>query len=117
MKVRLLMTVLLLTAAALVGKSEPPKTANSSDPPKNNHVTITGSLTKDPHEDYELVDQKGVHNLVYKSTKIDLDSYVGQSVTLVVERSAMPSTDESTRRSMPHFKVIELHPAAGKYGK
>ena len=117
MKEGLLMTVLLLTAAALVGKSEPQKTSNDSSPQKHKHVTITGCLTKDPHEDYELVDQKGIHNLVYMSEKINLDSYVGQSVTLVGERSAMPSAEEGMRRAMPHFKVIELHPAAGKCGK
>lgn len=116
MKECLLMTVLLLTAAALVGKSQAQNTTNNSTQHSKN-VTITGCLTRGPHEEYELVDQKGIHNLIYKSEKINLDSYVGQSVTLVGERSAMPSTEAGMPRAMPHFKVRELQAAAGKCGK
>ncbi|HKF01907.1 MAG TPA: hypothetical protein VKB49_06315, partial [Candidatus Sulfotelmatobacter sp.] len=59
----------------------------------------------------------GIHNLVYQSDKFDLDSYVGQSVTLIGDRSAIPSTDTGTARPMPHFKVAELRQASGKCRK
>ena len=117
MKEHLLMAVLLLSVAAPLGKSQPQNTNKMSSPQTGKHVTITGCLTRGPHEAYELVDQKGIHNLVAKSERINLDSYVGQSVTLVGERSAMPTLDETTKRPTPYFKVSELKPASGKCGK
>jgi len=83
---------------------------------KGNQSAITGCLTKNPHDEYELVDEKRVHNLLYSST-VPLDTYVGQSVTLIGERSATPSTDTGTARPVPHFKVVDLRPASGKCGK
>lgn len=79
---------------------------------KRNSVSITGCLTRNSHNQYELVDQKGVRNLLYGS--VPLDSYVGQSVTLVGARSATPSTDTGTARPMPHFKVSDVRPASGQ---
>jgi hypothetical protein len=117
MKQRLLMAVLLVTTAVFVEKSASQSPTKNSSPQTGKHVTITGCLTRGPHEEYELVDRQGVHNLIYKSEKVNLDSYVGQPVKLVGERSAIPSTDEATRRPMPHFKVTELQSAPGKCGK
>ena len=117
MKQRVLMAVLFVTAAVLVGKSESQNPTKNSSPQTGKNVTITGCLTRAQHEEYELVDQQGKHNLIYKSQKINLDSYVGQSVTLVGERSAIPSADSAAGRPLPHFKVTELQPAAGKCGK
>ena len=81
------------------------------------HLTITGCLTKNPHGDYDLVDQNGVHNLVYKSDRVDLESHVGQSVSLTGQQSAMPSTDTGTSRPMPHFVVKKLQDGSGKCGE
>jgi hypothetical protein len=50
--------------------------------------------------------------MVY-STTVHLDSYVGQSVTLIGNQSATPSTDTGTGRPMPHFVVLEVQPASG----
>ncbi|HEV2397491.1 MAG TPA: hypothetical protein VGS27_11160 [Candidatus Sulfotelmatobacter sp.] len=79
--------------------------------------TITGCLTKNPHGDYELIDEKGVHNLVYKSKRVDLESHVGQSVSLTGDQSAMPSTDTGTSRPMPHFVVKKLRKTSDTCGQ
>ena len=83
---------------------------------KQNQTALRGCLTKNPHNEYELVDEKGIHNLLYSST-VPLDTYVGQSLTLIGERSSAPSTDMGTVRSMPYFKVVDLRPASGKCSK
>lgn len=115
-----LLTVLLVSAALCAGKTPPQNTTQEGAPQTSQHqkhATITGCLTKDDLGNYELVDQKGIHNLVYPSDKFDLDSYVGQSVTLVGDRGAIPSTDTGTARPKPHFKVVELQSASGNCGK
>jgi len=117
MKQRVLMAVLFVAAAVLVNKSESQNPTKSSKPQTGKNVTITGCLTRGPHETYDLVDRQGIHNMIAKSETVNLDSYVGQSVKLVGERSAIPSTDEGTRRPKPLFKVTELQPAEGKCGK
>jgi hypothetical protein len=73
---------------------------------------ITGCLAGSDPDHYLLKDQNGVTNMVY-STTVHLDSYVGQSVTLVGFQSATPSTDTGTARPMPHFNVLEVHPGSG----
>ena len=111
MKLRLLLPLIPLVISALVfSQSSTPKMTT-------HHVTITGCLTKNSHGDYELVDQKGVHNLVYPSEKVDLESHVGQSVSLTGQQSAMPSTDTGTSRPMPHFVVDKLQQGSGKCGE
>jgi len=115
-----LLTILLVSAALCAAQSASQASGQQNSPPsskQSNHVTITGCLTKNPHDEYDLVDQNGIHNLVYKSDKFDLDSYVGQSVTLVGDRSAIPSRDTGTARPMPHFRVRELRPGSGKCQK
>ena len=110
MQRRLFLLVILLFIPALVF-------SQSATPKMTTHdVTITGCLIKNSHGDYELVDQKGVHNLVYKSERVDLESHVGQSVSLTGEQSAMPSTDTGTPRPMPHFVVKKLRRGSGKCG-
>jgi len=54
--------------------------------------------------------------MLYNSN-IDFESYVGKSVTLVGDRSAMPSTDTGTGRPMPYFRVLKLKPATGNCSK
>ena len=114
-----LLTVLSVTPALVFSQTGVPKTTQSHGPPmhiKHNQSALTGCLTKNPYNEYELVDEKGIHNLLYSST-VPLDTYMGQSVTLVGELSAAPSTDTGPARPMPHFKVVDLRPAAGKCSK
>lgn len=94
-----------------------PALAFSQSPKPKTHSKITGCLasTGQPDE-YRLVDKKGVTNLVYSVT-VHLDSYVGQSVTLIGDQSAMPSTDTGTARPKPTFKVVEVQPASGNCKK
>ena len=98
-----LVSILLVTPALGFGQSPKPKT----------HSTITGCLTHTSQPDeYRLVDEKGVTNIVY-SVSVHLDSYVGQSVALSGDQSATPSTDTGTAQPMPHFKVVKVKPASG----
>ena len=108
MRGRLFALVILVVAPVL---------AFSQSPKPKTHSKITGCLTStgDP-EGYQLVDEKGITNLVYSAT-LHLDSYVGQSVTLIGDQSAMPSTDTGTARPMPHFRVLKVHPASGNCKK
>ena len=95
--------ILVVTPALSFSQSPKPKT----------HSTISGCLTSGDHPDeYRLVDEKGVTNIVY-SVSVHLDSYVGQSVALTGDQSARPSTDTGTAQPMPHFKVVKVKPASG----
>src|SRR5215469_3183251 len=114
-----LLTILSVTPALVFSQTGVPKTTQSHGPPmhiKHNQSALTGCLAKNPYNEYELVDEKGTHTLLYSST-VPLDTYMGQSVTLVGELSAAPSTDTGPERPMPHFKVVDLRPAPGKCGK
>ena len=81
------------------------------------HSKITGCLSGSgrPYE-YELVDEKGVTNLIYSVT-VHLDPYVGQSVTLGGDQSAMTSTATATVHPSTHFKVLRVYSASGKCKK
>ena len=81
------------------------------------HSRITGCLsgTGRPYE-YQLLDEKGVMNLIYSVT-VHLDSYVGQSVTLAGDQSAMPSTDAGQAHPSTHFKVLRVYSASGNCKK
>jgi hypothetical protein len=108
MKESLLVLALLVVTPAL---------AFSQSPKQKTHSTITGCLTSGFQPDeYRLVDEKGVTNLVY-SVSVHLDSYVGKSVTLTGDQSATPSTDSAAGQPMPHFKVIKVKPASGSCKK
>jgi hypothetical protein len=50
--------------------------------------------------------------MVYSSS-VHLDSYVGQSVTLVGVQSTTPTHDMHNGRRMPHFNVLEVRPESG----
>jgi hypothetical protein len=89
-----ILTVLLVTPALVSSQTGVPKATQDHGHPmhlKRNQSVVTGCLMKNPHNEYELVDEKGNHNLLYSST-VPLDTYVGQSVTLIGERSATPSS-------------------------
>jgi hypothetical protein len=107
------LTLLLVPASIASGQ------AGASNPAQNNpqvseernQVAITGCLTKNSLNEYELVDQEGVQNLPYSAT-VKLDSYVGQEVTLIGRQSATPTFD-TAGHSSPHFQVSKVQ-AAGK---
>ena len=112
----LLLTVLLVTPALVSSQTGAPKAAQGHGPPMHlgrNQSALTGCLMKNPHGEYVLVDEKGIHNLLYSST-VPLDTYLGQSVTLIGEQSATPRTDTGTTRLI---KVVDLRPASGKCSK
>lgn len=119
MKERLvILTILFVTSVLLPCQSwNLPQDNGPQTHVQRNNITITGCLAKNKYDDYELVDQKGIHNLIYGSDKFDLESYVGRSVTLIGERGAISSADTGTARLMPHFKVADLRPASGKCSK
>jgi len=99
---------------AQAGSSKPTED-NSQTQLTHEQVAITGCLTKNSLNEYELVDHKGVHYRPYSST-IKLDSYVGKEVTMVGRRGAMPSTDV-TARSAPHFQVSKVQSTSGNCKK
>ena len=102
MRGSLVMLAILMVAPVL---AQSPKTKT--------HSTVTGCLTSTGHpNEYQLVDEKGITNLVYSVT-VHLDSYVGKSVTLTGDQDATPSTDNGMGRPTPHFKVVKVQPASG----
>ena len=110
---RVMREILFVLAILVVA----PIFAFSQSPKPRTHTKITGCLTSTGDPDgYQLVDEKGITNLVYSAT-LHLDSYVGRSVTLTGDQSATPSTDTGTARPMPHFRVLKVHPAAGNCKK
>lgn len=109
---RFLLTILVVAPALAFGQTDAPSAPQNSKPAKQgSHKTITGCLTGKPDQ-YRLRDEKGKTVVPY-SSNVDLDSYVGQSVTVVGDQSPTPSTDPGTGRPLPHFKVLEVHPASG----
>ena len=107
MRGRLFVLAVLVVAPALAFSQSP-----------KHQSKITGCLTAGQPNDYRLVDQRGVTNYVYSdSVSVHLNSYVGQSVTLIGDQSAMTGTDTGTARTSRHFKVVEVQPASGKCKK
>jgi hypothetical protein len=110
------LTILLLTPSIILSQSDTSQSqsqdSNAQTQKQHKHTMITGCISKNPHNEYELVDQKGAHSMLY-SSNIDFDPYIGKSVTVVGDRSAMPSTDTGTARPMPHFRVLKVQPASG----
>src|SRR5262249_9868008 len=99
------LTILVVAPTLAFSQTEHnPKTAKQA--------TITGCLSKTKGNQYQLVDQKKVTNLLISDT-VNLESYVGQSVTLIGNQSATPSTDTGTKRPTPTFRVREVQQASG----
>jgi len=95
--------------------------AQESSQPKDNELghqdeAITGCLTKNAHKEYELVDEKGRDNLPY-STIVDLNKYVGHTVTLVGRRASTPSAETNAGPVKTHFMVRNVTAAAGECKK
>lgn len=100
----------LVTASIVLGQASASNpTQKNQSQIESNQMAITGCLTKNSHNEYELVDQEGVQNLPYSAT-VKLDSYVGQEVTLTGRQSAIPTFD-TTGHSSPHFQVSKVQPA------
>ena len=81
--------VLLVTPALVSSQTAVPKATQDHGHPmhlKPTQTAVTGCLTKNANDEYELVDEKGNRNLLYSST-VPLDTHVEQSVTLIGERS------------------------------
>jgi len=77
-------------------------------------INITGCLTRNTHNEFELVDEKGIDNLPY-SAVVHLDQYVGKTVTLSGKRAATPSDDTVTRGT--HFQVSKVESVSGQCKK
>lgn len=109
MRGHFLLTVMAVASVLAFGQAD----ANQNNKPakQSKHETMTGCLTGKIDE-YRLKDEKGKTVLLY-SNNINLESYVGQSVTVVGDQAATPSTDPGTGRPLPHFKVFEVHPGSG----
>lgn len=107
------LTMLLVSASLASGQTGTPNPTqnNSRGQLERNQMAVTGCLTKNSLNEYELVDEEGVHNLPYSAT-VKLDSYVGQEVTLIGRQSATPTFD-TAGHSSPHFQVSKVE-SAGK---
>jgi hypothetical protein len=104
------LTILVVTPVLVFSQADTQSASQNSSPQKQSK--ITGCLTKTKDNQYRLVDQKKITNMVI-SNGVDLESYVGQSVTLIGAQSAKPSTDTGTGRPMPTFRVREVQPGSG----
>jgi len=76
-------------------------------------LRITGCLMKNVHKEYELVDKNGIDNLPYSAT-VDLDKYVGKTVTLVGRRAGAPSAETTAGPVKIHFAVTKVESASGQ---
>jgi hypothetical protein len=109
-------TLLMVTPTFTFSQTDTTTDSQAKPAKQRSHTTITGCLSNigksGKSSQYRLRDEKGKTVIPYSST-VNLDSYVGQSVTVVGDQSAMPSTDTGTGRPMPHFKVLEVDAASG----
>ena len=106
--------IMLLLNPVLVRAQNDSKGDQNNDPRKE--IAVTGCLTKNSLKEFDLVDEKGIDNLLY-SEVVNLDQYVGQTVTLVGKRSATPSTDMGVKNPQPHFLVNKVQSESGQCKK
>jgi hypothetical protein len=103
MKLSIFFSIALLLNPMLVCAQN----ASKGEKPNGLHherISITGCLTKNSLNEFELVDRGGIDNLPY-SAVVDLDQYVGKTVTLFGRRAATP---HDTGREKPHFQVSKV---------
>lgn len=110
MKLPILLSILLLFSLATVAQQ--PAQGNDTRV-GHGDMAITGCLTKNVHKEYELFDKNGIDNLPY-SANVDLDKYVGQTVTLVGRRAATPSAETTAGPVKTHFLVTKVESASGQ---
>ena len=113
------LSILLVMAAVLLNSLYVSAQKDSKGEKENDlahkNIVITGCLTKNSLNEFELVDQDGFDNLPYSSI-VHLDEYVGQTVTLVGRRAATPSV-ETHPRGGTHFLVKKVQSASGQCKK
>lgn len=114
MKLMVLLFTTLLLAPLPVPAQQP--TQGKDNELGHQDSTITGCLTKNALKEYELVDQQGNDNLPY-SSRIDLDKYVGHTVTLVGRQAATPSADTTAGPVKTHFMVKKVESTSGQCTK
>jgi len=114
MKSTLLLFITLLLAPLPICAQQPAQGKDN----KLGHEdsAITGCLTKNELKEYELVDEHGIDNLPY-STIVDLDKYVGHTVTLVGRRAATPSAETTPGPVKTHFMVRKVESTSGQCAK
>lgn len=114
MKLTKLLFMTLLLSPVAVPAQQPSQGKDNELSHKD--MAVTGCLTKNSLKEYELVDEEGADNLPYSPT-IDLDKYVGHSVTLVGRRAATPSAETSSGQTKTHFLVKRVESASGECKK
>lgn len=111
MKIFTLLFIASLLISMPVGAQQPSQGNDKELGHKD--VTITGCLTKNAHNEYELVDKEGSENLPY-STTVDLGKYLGHTVTLVGRRASPPSAETTPGPVQTHFLVKKVESASGQ---
>ena len=111
----LCMSLLLNPLAPLAVRAQQPPQAKDNGLGHQDEA-ISGCLTKNALKEYELVDEKGRDNLPY-STVVDLNKYVGHTVTLVGRRAAAPSAETNAGPVKTHFMVMNVQSASGECTK
>lgn len=109
------LTILLCMALLISPVPLPAQQASQAKDKELGHkdVAITGCLTKNAHNEYELVDKDSGENLPYSNT-IDLDKYVGHAVTLVGRRASTPNAETTAGPMQTHFLVKKVESAPGQ---
>jgi len=108
----LLSIALLLNPMLIAAQSD--STGGKPNDLHHERINITGCLTKNAHNEFELVDEKGIDNLPY-SPVVHLDQFVGKTVTLFGKRAATPSDDTLTRGTQ--FQVSKVKSVSGQCKK
>jgi hypothetical protein len=89
---------------AMLASAQNTSKENKPNDLDHGRINITGCLTKNSLKEFELVDQDAIDNLPY-SAVVDLDQYVGKTVTLLGRRAA---TQHDTGHEKPHFQVSNV---------
>src|ERR1700746_2149691 len=114
MKLSIFLLVTLLLNPVVVPAQNTAEEQQANDL-HHKRIAITGCLTKNSLNEFELIDEEGTDNLPYSPT-MDLNQYVGQSVRLIGTRAATHAVD-SGAPSKPHFLVSKVQPASGECKK
>lgn len=104
-------TTFLSTALLLNPMLFSAQNTSDGDKPNDLHherINITGCLTKNSLNEFELVDQCGIDNLLY-SAVVDLDQYVGKTVTLLGRRAATQHDTGHEQASLPRSAALNCN--------
>ena len=114
MKPAMLLFVILLLVTFPIHAQQPAQGKDNELGHKD--LTITGCLTKNALKEYELVDEQGIDNSPY-SAIVDLNKYVGHTVTLSGRRAATPSAETAAGPVKTHFMVRKVESTSGQCTK